>query len=155
MMMRGVSLFFLVLVIGGLTVSSASPARDRGASRAAKQAHTILGTVSIQLLVGYGEGRDVNAPLRGRFTISGAITDRGTFLDKHGAGGPLMYTRVLVGAKGKIRMAGQQWGPWRLVGGTGSYAGLRGHSTRPVLGEFRYARLRMTMIGTVSNLTTG
>jgi len=152
MKMRSVSLFVLVLVMAGLTVSSASGARDRGASRAAEQARTPLGTVTIHLW-GYVKGREFTG--RGRFTISGAIADRGTFLRQTSHGGRLMYTGRLLGARGTIRIVGQEWGPWRIFGATGAYAGLRGHSTRPVLGDFSGARLRMIMIGTVSNLTTG
>ena len=147
------ALMLAVVGIGCLTVSSASGVRDRGASRAAEQARTPLGTVTIHLW-GYVKGREFTG--RGRFTISGAIADRGTFLrQRHGLGGPLMYTGRLLGARGTITITGQEWGPWRIFGRTGAYAGLRGHSTRPVLGDFSGAGLRMIMIGTVSGWTTG
>jgi hypothetical protein len=65
-------------------------------------------------------------PARGRCTVSGAITDRGKFVDDailrvhpHG--------RTVFGAKGTIVFSvyGER-GHWRIIDGTRAYAGLRG-----------------------------
>ena len=65
-------------------------------------------------------------PARGRCTVSGAITERGKFVDDailrvhpHG--------RIFFGAKGTIAFSvyGER-GHWRIIDGTKAYAGLRG-----------------------------
>jgi hypothetical protein len=64
-------------------------------------------------------------PARGRCTVSGAITDRGKFVDDailrvqpHG--------RTFFGAKGTIWFSVYERGHWRIIDGTKAYAGLRG-----------------------------
>jgi hypothetical protein len=61
----------------------------------------------------------------GRCAVSGAITDRGKFVDDailrvqpHG--------RTFFGAKGTIRFSVYERGHWRVIDGTKAYAGLRG-----------------------------
>ena len=70
---------------------------------------------------------------RGRFILSGAISDRGTFVDGgfhgfHHETDP--HIRTLFGAKGTIRIAiDAALGNvvyWRIITGTKAYAGLRG-----------------------------
>jgi hypothetical protein len=62
---------------------------------------------------------------RGRFILSGALTDRGRFVDvAH------LYTpRTLYGAKGAIRIIVGPRGSWRITKGTKAYAGLHGRGT--------------------------
>lgn len=91
---------------------------------------------------------------RGRCTITGAITDRGKFVD---GGLPRLYPhgRSLFGAKGTIRMSVyRERGHWRIITGTKAYAGLRGQGSQsssgpcpPVLGR---CTISFTMTGTVS-----
>jgi hypothetical protein len=65
-------------------------------------------------------------PARGRCTVAGAFTDRGTFVDSdilrvhpHG--------RTFTSAKGSIAFSVyRERGHWLVVLGTGAYAGLRG-----------------------------
>jgi hypothetical protein len=108
----------------------------------------IYGTVSIRLR-GRVRGPQMNATGHGRFTLSGAITDRGTFLDVYHGIHPIMepYTLTLSGTKGTITIAGNARGPWTIIGGTRSYAGLHGRGR--VVRMYRHP-LRITMIGTVS-----
>jgi hypothetical protein len=101
---------------------------------------------------------------RGRFTLSGttytrvggiltptgAISDRGTFVDGFGCQiGPCRaYIRRLRGAKGTIRVtADRHKGNWIIIQGTRAYAGLRGIGRQYGL----YARtIDVTMTGTLS-----
>jgi hypothetical protein len=130
---------------------SAAPGRSPALQTPAYAADDgIYGTVHIRLR-GRARGPQFNATGHGRFTISGAITDRGTFLDVYHGIHPVKepYTRTLSGAKGTITIAGNAMGPWTIIGGTRSYLGLHGRGGR-VVGVFGYARIRITMIGTVS-----
>jgi hypothetical protein len=74
------------------------------------------GTVYIRLR-GRVRGPQFNATALGRFTISGAISDRGTFLDKYRGIHPIdePYTRTLSGARGTITITGNGRGPWRII----------------------------------------
>jgi len=108
------------------------------------------GTVHIRLR-GYAKGPQFNATGRGSFTISGAMTDRGSFVDVYHGIHPVResYTRTLSGAQGTITIAGNAMEPWTILGGTRSYLGLHGGGRR-VVGELRHACICITMTGTVS-----
>ena len=104
-------------------------------------------------LHGTQHGPQFHAFAEGQFTISGAISDRGTFrLDFEGGRRP-GYLLTLSGAKGAIRVAGDgvdyhRERHWRVMGGTRAYSGLRG---RGGVHGFYYARgFDLAMIGTVS-----
>jgi hypothetical protein len=107
-----------------------------------------------------GQGR-VRIEIRGEtlygglFTVSGAISDRGRFIDTGGA----VTIRRLIGAKGTIWLTiGLLDGKpvrcqcnWRVIKGTKAYAGLRGRGHE----EGMYAgpnapTTHVTMYGTVS-----
>jgi hypothetical protein len=64
-------------------------------------------------------------PARGRCTVSGAITDRGKFVDD-----AILrvqpHVRTFLGVKGKISFSVYERGHWRIIDGTKAYAGLRG-----------------------------
>ena len=78
----------------------------------------------------------------GRFTLSGALSDRGRFVDDAG----LYIARTLYGAKGTIRITVGPRGSWRMTKGTKAYAGLRGRGQESGL----YDRtMHITMTGTV------
>ena len=62
---------------------------------------------------------------RGRFTISGAIADRGRFVNDSYVG-PGRGVHILFGAKGTIRITVGQFESWRITKGTKAYAGLHG-----------------------------
>jgi hypothetical protein len=83
----------------------------------------------------------------GRFILSGAISDRGRFVDHVEIGA----NRTLYGARGtlwiRIRPVDQAW---RITKGSGAYARLRGRGTqRGLYGAPSAPRVRLTMIGTV------
>jgi hypothetical protein len=97
---------------------------------------------------------------RGRFTMSGAISDRGRFVDEfqgvHPPNEP--HVRTLRGAKGTIQMMVDggigcslncvpRSPRWRVTKGTKAYAGLRGRGTQE--GEYRFVGIDATMIGRV------
>jgi hypothetical protein len=85
----------------------------------------------------------------GRFTISGAIRDRGRFIDSPG----LITVRKLIGAKGTIWIKVGFVEPfrcqcnWRIVKGTKAYAGLRGRGHEEGVSG---STINVTMTGTVS-----
>ena len=91
----------------------------------------------------------------GRFTISGAITDKGHVTDYRTVkGNTALLRRVAVGEKGTITFlitidlaTGAE--PWTITSGTGSYKGLHGHGTE-VADEWWNTPAHFTMLGTVS-----
>jgi hypothetical protein len=64
-------------------------------------------------------------PARGRCTVSGAITDRGKFVD-YAILRVQPHVRTFFGVKGTIRFSVYERGHWRIIDGTNAYAGLRG-----------------------------
>ena len=97
----------------GSTASAATGAASASASGVAQ------GKVRIEL-TGRVLGPRGN---RGRFILSGALADRGRFVDAPG----LYIPRTLYGAKGAIRIiVGGTRGSWRITKGTKAYAGLHG-----------------------------
>jgi hypothetical protein len=124
----------------------------------------VQGKVRIHLK-GTLEGPQGAAVGRGVFTLSGAISDSGTFVDRfqgnHPPGDP--YVRRLRGAKGTIWMVGDgiasdgRKGHWRITKGTKAYAGLRGRGRVGIHGRGRVGAgeqygnaIDLTMVGTVS-----
>jgi hypothetical protein len=82
-------------------------------------------------------------PARGEFTISGAISDRGTYLDDGG----FHIVRTLLGRNGTIRITVGPQGRWEIIEGTKAYTGLRGRGGEAGL----YSSITdITMSGTVS-----
>ena len=85
---------------------------------------------------------------RGRFILSGALTDRGRFVDAPG----LNIPRTLYGAKGAIRIIVGKLGScafqncWKITKGTRAYAGLHGRGTE---GGLYDRNLHITMTGRV------
>jgi hypothetical protein len=79
---------------------------------------------------------------KGRFKLSGALADRGRFVDGPG----LAIPRTLYGAKGTIRIIVGPRGSWRITKGTKAYAGLHG---RGKAGGLYGPNLHITMTGTV------
>ena len=126
----------------------------------------VQGKVSIHL-EGTLSGPQCNAVGRGRFTLSGAISDHGTFVDRfHGCwpvGGP--YVRTFFGANGTIRITGDNscvpsgtplgsvWlcrSQWRISNGTKAYAALRGRGHSGTRARQNGEPFHVTMVGTVS-----
>ena len=119
---------------------------------------SLQGKVRVHLR-GHMKGPQFAAFGRGRFTMSGVISDRGSFVDEfqgaHPPGEP--HVRTLRGAKGTIQMMvdGGGCGPycvprsprWRITNGTKAYAGLRGRGTQE--GQYRFVGIDATMIGAV------
>ena len=107
----------------------------------------LQGAVSIHL---WGPGLGPGNPWgRGRFTISGAISDRGAFVN-HRDGEPGRGVRKLFGAKGTIQLFVGHYGSWRITKGTGAYAGLHGRGTGESLWHRSQAPVEAWMEGTVS-----
>ena len=95
-------------------------------------------------------GVECNRVAQGRFTVSGAMSDRGSFdarfLECHRALGP--YVRTLNGSHGSIHIKGGAT-YWKITGGTGKYSGLRGQGReKNFLGA--HGRYRVTMTGMAS-----
>jgi hypothetical protein len=93
--------------------------------------------------------------LGGHFTISGAIKDRGRYVDNGG----LITVRTLIGAKGTIwiKIGVLDGKPvrcqcnWRVSKGTKAYAGLRGRGHEEGMYAGPHApTTHITMYGTVS-----
>jgi hypothetical protein len=82
-------------------------------------------------------------PARGEFTMSGAFSDRGTFVDSSG----FTIVRTLLGENGTIRITVGPQGRWEIIEGTKAYAGLRGRGGEQGL----YSHIiDIAMSGTVS-----
>jgi hypothetical protein len=133
-----VGLLLVLAVQVGLT--AAANDTSGASSSGALQGSVIIDVKGKRLGPGKGD--------RGRFTISGAISDRGRFVDRDG--GINNLHRTLFGAKGtiwiKVGGAACQCN-WRITKGTKTYAGLRGRGRESGL----YAdTIEITMEGTVS-----
>jgi hypothetical protein len=124
-----VGLFLVLTAQVGLT-AAATDTSDASTSGA------LQGNVRIHLQ-GSLSGPQFAAVARGRFTASGAISDRGRFVDKfegiHPPGEP--HVRTVLGANGTLRIKVDRTGQWRVTQGTKAYAGLRGRGTE----QGRYA----------------
>lgn len=137
-----VSLFLALVVQVGLTAAATG-------SSGASASRTLQGKVHIEV-----KGED----LGGRFTISGAIRDRGRFADSYVG---FTRSRKLIGAKGTIWIEiGFAPRPrcscnWRITKGTGAYDGLRGRGREQGMYEGHYEggyspTTHLTMYGAVS-----
>ena len=79
------------------------------------------------------------------FTISGAINDRGTFVDQDGFP---TGVRTLFGRSGTIRITVGPQANWEIIKGTKAYAGLHGRGREA--GNYFFDTTDITMSGTVS-----
>jgi Tol biopolymer transport system component len=131
-----------------LTRGPANEARFAWSPDEARARAILRGRVTIQ--VKGTRQPPTGAAARGRFTISGAISDRGRFVDRGG----LIITRTLFGAKGTISINVGYTSPypcqcnWRITKGTKAYAGLRGRGRES--GLYLPRSVNVTMEGTVS-----
>jgi hypothetical protein len=120
-----------------LAVNAGSPKASSGAPSASASG-AAQGKVRIEL-TGRVLGPRGN---RGRFILSGALTDRGRFVDAPG----LAIPRTLYGAKGAIRIMVGTRATWRITKGTKAYAGLHGRGTERGLYD---NTIHITMTGRV------
>ena len=96
-----------------------------------------------------GPGLSGSNPGRGRFAISGAISDDGKFADDR-AGEAGRGVRTFYGARGTIRITVGHFGFWRITKGTKAYAGLRGRGTGGNLWPGNQGPVDIWMEGAVS-----
>jgi hypothetical protein len=146
-------LFCVLALQAGVTAAAT------GTSKASTD-NALQGDIRV-LLRGYTEGPQFAAFGRGRFTMSGAISDHGRFVDEfQGAHPPNEpHVRTLHGAKGTIQIkvegAYAQWTAagvprlpkWQITSGTKAYAGLRGRGTQE--GKYKFGGIYATMAGTI------
>jgi len=153
---RAIVAALVVALATQVSVTAAAPRTSNASTDNALQ-----GSIRV-LLRGYTEGPQNAAFGRGRFTMSGAISDHGRFVDEfqgvHPPDDP--HVRTLRGAKGTVQIkvdgafarrsaAGVLRSPkWRITSGTKAYAGLRGRGTQE--GKYRFVGIYATMIGTIS-----
>lgn len=123
--------------------AAATGTSDASASRALRGSVTIV-------VVGKPLGPKTVAA-RGRFRMSGAISDRGKFVDRPGRD---IWFRTLVGSKGTIWITLGEPVPaspcqckWRITRATKGYAGLRGRGTES--GRYTSSSVAVTMSGSV------
>ena len=81
---------------------------------------------------------------RGEFTITGAIFDRGTYVDHGGYD----TVRTLHGTTEPSGSPSARKGRWEIIGGTKAYAGLHGRGREA--GLYSFDATDITMSGTVS-----
>jgi hypothetical protein len=115
---------------------------------------TLRGKVRVHL-EGTLEAEEEGTVGRGRFTLSGVLSDSGRFVDYVGiSGGGLSIRRILFGSKGTIRVrvtvSPDPFEPttWKIIKGTKAYAGLRGQGGET--GGAEGGSINVTMRGTVS-----
>ena len=144
------ALFVVPLMQVGVT-AAASERSGAGSSEAALRGRVVIECDGVQRRM------HPAAPPHGRCTVSGVITDRGTFFDDDFLrNNP--HVRTFVGAKGTIQMSvyRERRGHWTIIKGTKAYAGLRGRgresSTGPCPGPVGPVgcAISLTMTGTVS-----
>ena len=163
--LRPIGLMVTVGLLAVLAVQVGLTAAATGTS-GASSSRVLRGAVSIHL-EGTLSGPQCTTVGRGRFTLSGAISDHGTFVDRfHGCwpvGGP--YVRTFFGANGTIRITGDNscvpsdtplgsvWlcrSQWRISNGTKAYAALRGRGHSGTRARQNGEPFHVTMVGTVS-----
>ncbi len=142
-----VGLIVTVVPLLALTVQVSLPAAANG-TNGVNSSRALRGTVTISLK-GKRLGPSTNAG-RGWFTLSGAIADRGTFVDSPG----LIVIRALNGTKGAIWISvgaptrgSRCQCNWEIIEGTKAYAGLHGRGNE---GGRYSSTINITMNGTVS-----
>ena len=119
---------------------------------------TLNGKVRIHLVGRLTSGPGCLRVARGRFTLSGAMSDRGWFESRWGSGfqgcgsrlGRSVRTSALHGRKGSISIT-WDWDHWRVTRGTARYSGLIGRGRQKiVLGDLLVASgFEARMTGTV------
>jgi len=134
-----VSLLLALAVRVGLTAAATG-------TPGASSSRALQGEVSIHL---WGPGPNFGKAGVGRFIISGAISDRGVFVDDAG-GEPGRGVRILFSWKGAIRITVGHFGFWRITKGAGAYAGLRGRGTGGNISRGNQGPVDKWMEGTVS-----
>ena len=134
-------LLVVLAVQSGLTTAATS-------TSAASASTALRGAVHIHL-----KGKILRPSLsfqpvtKGRFTLSGAVSDRGRFVDERRLN--VGYIRTLYGAKGTIEITfARLTSNWRINNGTRAYALLRGRGRERVL--YSPTTIDSTMTGTVS-----
>ena len=137
------------LVVALATQVSVTAAAPRTSDASTDRA--LEGNIRV-LLRGYTEGPQFAAFGRGRFTMSGAISDHGRFVDVFQGAHPPdePHFRTLRGAEGtiQIKVDGAFGSPkWRITSGTKAYAGLRGRGTQE--GGYKFGGIYATMTGTI------
>jgi hypothetical protein len=133
----------LVLVLAVQVGSTAAATGTSGASAS----EAVQGAVTLHL---QGPGLGPRNPGgRGRFTISGAVSDHGQFADDL-QGEPGRGVRTFYGRKGTIRMTVGHFGFWKITKGTGAYAGLHGRGTGGNLSPGNQGPVEIWMEGTLS-----
>jgi hypothetical protein len=143
LLVSAVGLLLALGVQAGLS-AVATETSDAGTSGA------LQGKVRIRLDGTLTVGPECVRVATGRFTLSGATSDRGTFVHRYlGCHTPMFrFERTLYGRKGTILVVGEGRS-WRVTGGTKAYAGLRGRGHQvgrvAAIGHFGCA-----MTGTVS-----
>ena len=141
-----VGLVVTVSLLLALAVRVGLAAAATGTS-GASSSRALQGEVSLHL---WGPGLGPRNPGgRGRFTISGAISDHGRFVDDR-AGEPGRGVRTFFGTKGRIRITVGHFGFWRITKGTQAYAGLHGRGTGGNLCPCAQAPVDIWMEGTVA-----
>ena len=138
----------LVVTVGLLLVLAVQVGLTAAATgtSSASSSRVLQGEVTIHL---WGPGLGPSNPGRGRFTISGAISDRGTFANgRYSAWGH--GVRSFYGTKGIIRITVGHFGGWRIIQGTKAYAGLHGRGTGGNLSHGNQGPVDIWMDGTVS-----
>lgn len=145
-----VSAVGLMVTVGLLLVLALQvgvTAAATGTSSASSSRAVQGGAVSLHL---WGPGLGPSNPGgHGRFTITGAISDRGLFVDDS-AGEPGRGVRIFFGYKGTIRITVGHFGFWKITKGTMAYAGLRGRGTGGNLSPGNQGAVEIWMDGTVS-----
>ena len=139
----------LVVTVGLLLVLAVQVGvTDAATSTSDASSKAAQGEVTIHL---WGPGLGPSNPAgHGLFTISGVISDEGSFVDDL-AGEPGRGIRVLRGAKGKIRVTIGHFGFWTVTKGTRAYAGLHGRGTGGNLSHGNQGPVGIWMTGTVSH----
>lgn len=93
----------------------------------------------------------------GRFVLSGALSDRGKFVEKAGRAFGCPRTQALYGANGTIRIrvrcsqgTKRAGDTWRIIAGTKAYAGLKGRGRGGgIYGDPPPHGMHFTLTGTV------
>ena len=138
------------VIAAALFVSLAAQIGLPAASAGSTASGAVQGKVRIHIVgryTGPQPGSFESRIARGRFTLSGALSDRGTFEDS--GHGNHARVRTLYGAKGYIAIAFVGPSPnWRIGQGTFSYTGLRGRGTGR--GGHSPGPFEITMVGRIS-----
>lgn len=154
-----------ILILGAIVLVAGSSAallqaRDEPAGRepGSQREHAVapdqITVRSTQTLVG-DDVTNGGVAARGRFSISGALTDTGSVTDYRTVkGGKVLIRRVAVGAGGTItflitiHLGDPSPAPWKITSGTRAYEGLHGKG-RQVVDRFYETPATFVLKGTV------